>query len=189
MEFGQRLRGEWLDPVLRFLTRTRFIPDHITLVSLISGVLFVPCWLLSHPWWAIFFLLLHVLLDGLDGPLARFQGVDSQRGSFTDSFCDQVVVSIVTITLMSQSPPWLDIWGGSLFILLYVSVLAIAMVRNALHTPYSWLVRPRFFFFGAIPIELLGASNLVWLTIWCSNVLLLMKTISGFFKLRQSLPK
>ena len=133
--------------------------------------------------------MLHVILDGVDGPLARFQKVDSQRGSFTDSFCDQVIVSVVTMAMMNDSTRIVDVWGGSLFILLYVGVLAMSMVRNALQVPYSWLVRPRFFLFAAIAAELLGCTHAVAWTIWISNFLLAIKTVSGFFKLRERLPK
>lgn len=189
MEYGQQLRARWLDPILRRLDRWRVTPDHITIASLGFGVLFVPLWYLQYPWLAWSALMLHVILDGVDGPLARFQKVDSQRGSFTDSFCDQVIVSVVTMAMMNDSARIVDVWGGSLFILLYVGVLAMSMVRNALQVPYSWLVRPRFFLFAAIAVELLGCTHAVAWTIWISNILLAIKTVSGFFKLRERLPK
>ena len=189
MEYGQHLRARWLNPLLRLLDRWRVTPDHITIASLGFGVLFVPLWYLQFPWLAWSALMLHVILDGVDGPLARFQKVDSQRGSFTDSFCDQVIVSVVTMAMMNDSTRIVDVWGGSLFILLYVGVLAMSMVRNALQVPYSWLVRPRFFLFAAIAAELLGCTHAVAWTIWISNFLLAIKTVSGFFKLRERLPK
>lgn len=189
MEYGQQLRARWLDPLLRLLDRWRVTPDHITIASLGFGILFVPLWYLQYPWIAWSALMLHVILDGVDGPLARFQKVDSQRGSFTDSFCDQVIVSVVTMAMMNDSTRIVDVWGGSLFILLYVGVLAMSMVRNALHVPYSWLVRPRFFLYAAIAVELLGCTHAVSWTIWISNFLLAIKTVSGFFKLRERLPK
>ncbi len=189
MEYGQQLRARWLDPLLRLLDRWRVTPDHITIASLGFGILFVPLWYVQYPWIAWSALMLHVILDGVDGPLARFQKVDSQRGSFTDSFCDQVIVSVVTMAMMNDSTRIVDVWGGSLFILLYVGVLAMSMVRNALQVPYSWLVRPRFFLFAAIAVELLGWTHAVAWTIWISNFLLAIKTVSGFFKLRERLPK
>jgi phosphatidylglycerophosphate synthase len=188
MEYGQRLRGKFLDPLLSKMTVCKIVPDHVTLASVIFGLLFVPMWMTGHPWWAILAVLLHVLLDGLDGPLARYQQTDSQQGSFTDSFCDQIIVSAVTITLMSGTEPLIGIWAGSLFMVLYVGVLAISMVRNALRTPYSWLVRPRFFLFAAIPIELWTIPNVVSAVVWVSNVLLALKVVSGFFRLRERLP-
>jgi phosphatidylglycerophosphate synthase len=188
MEYGQALRARFLDPLLRALTRLHINADHITLASLASGIVFVPLWMTGHPWWALAMILVHVLLDGLDGPLARYQRTNSQQGSFTDSFCDQIIVSAVTITLMSGPKPMIGIWAGSLFMVLYVGVLAMSMVRNALRVPYSWLVRPRFFLFAAIPIQLWTSLPIVYWVIWISNALLGLKALSGFQKLRQSLP-
>ena len=131
-------------------------------------------------------LALHVAVDGLDGPLARFQELASPRGSFTDSFCDQLVVSTVVITLM-LGPPHLSVFAGSTFLVLYAGVLAIAMVRSALQIPYSWLVRPRFFLFLAIPLNLLDVPDSVPIVVWVSNALLAVKLATGFFKLRTRL--
>lgn len=188
MEYGQRVRGRLLDPLLAQLSRCGILADHVTLASLVSGVLFAPAWITGHPWWGVALLWAHVLLDGVDGPLARHQHSASQQGSFTDSFCDQIIVSVVTITLMSGPEPLIGVWAGSLFMVLYVGVLAISMVRNALRSPYSWLIRPRFFLFAAIPAQLLGIPHLVWIVVWLSNALLILKTASGFFKLRDRLP-
>ena len=45
---------------------------------------------------ALVALSLHVLIDGLDGPLARHLGIASRSGSFTDTMADQVVVVATT---------------------------------------------------------------------------------------------
>ncbi len=186
MEYGQQLRGRWLAPWLSLLTTSRVSPDQITFVSLLFGLAFGPLWYMEREWLAVIVLALHVVIDGLDGPLARFQKVASPRGSFTDSFCDQLVVSTVVITLMIGSPH-LSVFAGSAFLVLYASVLAIAMVRSTLQIPYSWLVRPRFFLFLAIPLSLLDVPDSVLIVVWVSNVLLAIKLATGFFKLRTRL--
>jgi phosphatidylglycerophosphate synthase len=187
MVWTQSVRAQLLGPILYCLTRLSISPDQVTLVSLLLGIGFAPPWLLGLRWWGLALLLGHVLLDGLDGPLARYQHRASHRGSFTDSFCDQIVVGTVTITLMLGAQPLVSILAGSLFLLLYTAVLAMAMVRNSLTIPYSWLVRPRFFLYGAIAIELSGVPGGTQLVIWLSNLLLGMKTVSGFFNLRQAI--
>ena len=187
MVYGQVLRGRLLGPWLVTMTRLGVVPDHISIFSVVTGLAFGLCWPLGWKIAALILLLLHVLLDGLDGPLARYQQVESPRGSFTDSFCDQLVVTTVTISLMVGADPYLDVLSGSLFVVLYTSVLAISMVRNSLAIPYSWLVRPRFFVYLAIPCQLLGVSIAVWVVVWVSNFLLLLKLVSGFFRLRGKL--
>ncbi len=187
MEYGQQLRGRILRPFLSAMTKVRVRPDHLSLLSLIIGMAFVPCWHLGYGWLAVLALLLHVAVDGLDGPLARFQSVASPRGSFTDTFCDQLVVSAVTVSLMVV-PPGLSIYAGAGFLVLYSGVIAIAMVRSSLQIPYSWLVRPRFFLYIGIVLQLMGTPNVVEIIVLTSNLLLAIKLVTGFFKLRTQLP-
>ncbi len=186
MEYGQQLRGRVFAPFLSRLTKLHVGPDHLTFLSMAFGVAFGPLWYFEQKWLAVASLWMHVAVDGLDGPLARFQKSESPRGSFTDSFCDQLVVSTVTIMLMVGTPK-LSVFAGAIFLVLYAGVLAIAMVRNTLQIPYSWLVRPRFFLFLAIPLQLLGVPHSVASVVWVSNVLLAVKLATGFYKLRNRL--
>lgn len=188
MEYGQRMRARSLGPLLKAMTRVGIKPDLITLLSGLAGLAFVPLWLAGYRAPAICFLLLHCLLDGLDGPCARYQGVASPRGSFTDTFTDQIVVTAVTVAWMiDRSGPW-AIGIGGVYIFLYTLVVAMAMVRNALAVPYSWLVRPRFFFFAALALEACGIGWITHATLLLACVLLGVKAISGFFRLRQKTP-
>lgn len=187
MEWGQRLRGRFMFPLLRFLTQWHVHPDHLSALSLACGIAFGPLWYWGWKWSGITMLALHVLLDGIDGPLARHQQIESPRGSFTDSFCDQAVVTVVAIALMIATPIDLQVLPGALFIALYIGVLTIAMIRNSLNAPYSWLVRPRFFFFAAIPLHVVQVPYVLVAIVWISNVLLLIKLVSGFFRLKQRL--
>ena len=76
--------------------------------------------------------------------------------------------------------------GGFLF--LYKLVVAFAMVRNSLGVPYSWLVRPRFAIYAAIPVEIwLRAGGLTPLCVGLS-VVLALKGASGFVAIRRRLP-
>lgn len=186
MEYGQQWRARAFAPLLRMLTGARITPDHLTIVSLLFGLAFAPLWYLHHEWMALAMLLMHVAMDGFDGPLARYQQVASPRGSFTDSFCDQLIVSTVVIMLMVE-PARLSVFSGAVFLVVYTGVLAIAMVRNSLAIPYSWLVRPRFFLYLAIPLQLAGATGSIAVVVWVSNVLLIVKLATGFYKLRSKL--
>lgn len=186
MEYGQQLRARLLAPFLGLMTKLRITPDHITILSFLFGIAFAPLWHSEIGWLAVCALWIHVALDGIDGPLARFQNSASPRGSFTDSFCDQLVVSAVAISLMTGKPE-LSIPAGSIFLVVYTGVLAISIVRNSLQIPYSWLVRPRLILFLAIPVQLLGVSHAIAVVIWSSNGVLAIKLATGFYKLRKRL--
>ncbi len=187
MEYGQRVRGWWLGPTLELMTRAGVSPDLVTLLSGICGVAFAPLWLYGFPGLALLGLGLHCALDGLDGPLARYQQRASPRGSFTDTFTDQVVVTAVAVAWMIQHSNAWAIGLGGCYIFLYTLVVAMAMVRNALAVPYTWLIRPRFFMFAALALEWLGLVWVSYATIAACNILLLTKAASGFVKLRSQL--
>jgi phosphatidylglycerophosphate synthase len=188
MEYGQRLRAVWLKRGLASLTQLGVTADMVTWFAGAIGLGFTPLWLMHDKGLALMLLLAHVLLDGLDGPLARFQKRDSPRGSFTDTFSDQLVVTAVTIAWMIDAPSGSSIATGTIYVFVYAMVVAMAMARNALAIPYSWLFRPRFLIYVTIAIDYVWQSNLATLAFWLCNVLLAIKMLSGFLALRRELP-
>lgn len=181
MEYTQQVRGDVLRPLLQGMARTRLRPDHLTVLSLLSGLAFCPLYLISVPW-ALFMLAAHVLLDGLDGPLARHLGTASRSGSFTDSMADQAVIAASTLTLMYTRDA--DVFAGALYIVAYTVVVLFAMARNALNVPYSWLFRPRFLVYVWIGVERFWFPGTLNWVLWGCTVLLLGKTLSGFVRIR-----
>lgn len=182
MVFWQRLRGRWLAPLLRGLTLCRVTPDQLTLAALLVGLAFCPLYFLWPPA-AFAALALHVILDGLDGPLARYQQVASRGGSFTDTVSDQIVVVASTIVLMISHV--VSISAGGAYIFLYTAVVAFAMVRNALAVPYSWLFRPRFLVYVWLLVETYLWPGSLEYVMWTGNLLLATKMITGFIRIRR----
>ena len=183
MLWTQRLRGWILGPLLKWLTWCGVHPDHITLASFLCGLAF--CVFPWQPVAACVALGLHILLDGVDGPLARYQELASSRGSFTDTLTDQIVVATSTLTLMSASVVEPVAGGGYIF--LYTVVVALAMIRNVMEIPYRWLVRPRFPVYAWILVELyLWPGTMVYL-LWGFNALLGVNLATGFFMVRRKL--
>ncbi len=185
MRQSQEWRGRWLRPLLVALERIGCRPGHVTLLSLLAGLAFCPVFLWSSQPIALGLLVLHVLLDGLDGPLARQLGCASNRGSFTDSMADQFVVTFSTLTLIHAGIAGL--WPGAMYLLFYTVVVLFAMARNAMAIPYSWLVRPRFFVFACIPLELYLWPGSLNLLLWVTAALLAWKALTGFVKIRRRL--
>jgi phosphatidylglycerophosphate synthase len=182
MVLWQRVRAVTLRPLLSVLSRMGVRPDHLTLLSALAGLAFCPLFFWSKPL-AFGMLALHVLLDGLDGPLARHTNTASRRGSFSDSMADQLVVVASTVTLMSAHV--VGALPGSVYVVAYTVVMLFAMARNALSIPYSWLVRPRFFVYLWLVIETYYLPGTVDYVLWLFNALLAMKVLTGFAKIRQ----
>ena len=178
----QQFRAVTLHPLLVFLAGLGVRPDHLTLVSAVIGLSFCPLYFWSKPL-ALAMLALHVLLDGLDGPLARYTNTASRRGSLSDSMADQCVVVASTVTLMSMQV--VGILAGSVYIVAYTVVILFAMVRNALSIPYSWLFRPRFVVYLWFAVETCLLPGTIDCVLWFFNALLLLKVVTGFAQIRR----
>jgi phosphatidylglycerophosphate synthase len=182
MEWSQSLRGRWLKPFLGWMASLGMRANHVTFASLLAGIGFCPVFLWGPKPVAFVLLCLHVLLDGLDGPLARFRGQASNRGSFTDTMADQVVVTATAVTMIDAG--FAGAWPGGLYVFFYAMVVAFAFARNALATPYSWLFRPRFPVYAWYVIEVYWwPGSLDW-ALWIATGLLALKCLTGFFMIR-----
>lgn len=181
MESTQRWRAKVFRPLLLALDRSGMTPNSLTALSFVCGLAFCPLWLVSRTA-ALAALALHVLLDGLDGPLARHQGVASRRGSFTDTVSDQCVVTAVTVTLMATH--LIGVVAGGVYVFLYALVVGFAMVRNALSVPYSWVVRPRFVVYAWLLVETHVWSGTIDVVLWIANAVLACKMLTGFVRIR-----
>jgi len=157
----------------------------VTLLSLVAGLAFCPVFLWGSGAVAFGLLLLHAVLDGLDGPLARHTQRASNRGSVTDTAADQVVVACSTVTMIHAG--YAGAWSGGLYLFLYGIVVLFALVRNALAVPYSWLVRPRFIVYAWMPVEVYLWRGTLDPLLWALTALLAAKAISGFVQIRRKL--
>lgn len=185
MRRSQELRARVLRPLLRLLHGLSVTADHLTLLSLLAGLAFCPVFLWGSQALAFGLLLLHVVLDGLDGPLARHAQRASNRGSVTDTAADQVVVACSTVTLMHAG--YVGAWSGGLYVFLYGTVVLFALVRSALAVPYSWLVRPRFIVYAWMPVEVYLWRGTLDPVLWMLTGLLAVKAITGFVQIRRKL--
>lgn len=177
----QAYRARLLGPLLRLLAGWGIQPDHLTLISLVVGLAFCPVYFAS-PAMAFVLLGLHVAIDGLDGPLARYRNVASRKGSFTDSMADQVVIGASTITLMVAGV--VGMIPGTIYIVTYTVVVLFAMARNALNAPYSWLLRPRFFVYAWMVVETWWWPGTLDYLLWGCIAVLSLKAVTGFLGIR-----
>lgn len=185
MEWSQAFRGKWLGPLLNLLGSNGIRAGHITFLSLLCGLAFCPLFLVGEYGWAFALLLVHVLLDGIDGPLARHLGRAGDRGSFTDTAADQVVVSATAIAMVYTGHA--GAWAGGSYLFLYTLVVAFAMIRNALAVPYSWLFRPRFVVFAWMAVEVYFLPGTLNTILWIATFLLGFKSLTGFLAIRRKI--
>ena len=84
--------------IVRMLYPTPVTPNQITVLSLVFGFLSVGFYISGRPdalVWGAVFLYAKVVLDNVDGNLARVRGTSSRFGRFLDSLADFIVTVLV----------------------------------------------------------------------------------------------
>ena len=135
----QRARQRLLAPIAIVLARLGIGPDTLSFTSVALGIGF--CILTPFYFTIAFWLLIaSVICDGLDGVAARLTGKNTARGSFTDMFCDQVVVafSVAGMTWRYDIHPVLAI----LFVYEYTAIVIFLMLHRMLQVSSRWIIRP-----------------------------------------------
>jgi phosphatidylglycerophosphate synthase len=88
--------------VVKFLYPLPITPTHITIISLIAGLVSVGFYMIDKSaglMWGALFLYLKIFLDNVDGNLARVRGETSRLGRFLDSLTDFMVSFLVYLVL------------------------------------------------------------------------------------------
>jgi len=88
--------------VVKFLYPLPITPTHITIISLIAGLVSVRFYMIDTSaglMWGALFLYLKIFLDNVDGNLARVRGETSRLGRFLDSLTDFTVSFLVYLVL------------------------------------------------------------------------------------------
>jgi hypothetical protein len=71
--------------------------------------------------------------------------------------------------------------------LTYAVVVLFAMARNFLETPYSWLIRPRFYVYAWLLVETYLWPGTIDYLLWICVVVLTLKLVTGFARIRARL--
>ncbi len=167
LEPWQRMRQRFLSPIAFVLARLGISADMLSFASVVLGIgffLYAPFQFTVAFW----FLIASLVCDSLDGVEARLTGTNTVRGSFTDVFCDQLVVAF-TVAGMA----WKGLIHPALaviFVSVYTSLVMFLVLHRLLRVSSFGVVRPsRMLLYAAIAlyfffhIDLLNYILLVYL--------------------------
>src|SRR5260221_5536450 len=146
-EDEERVLGPWqkvrqfsLAPLAAGLSRLGISPDMLSFTSVGLGIGF---FLLApfHFRLAFWLLVASVICDGLDGVEARLKRTNTPRGSFTDMFCDQLVVafSVAGIGWKGRINPFLAIF----FVYFYNALVYFLVFTRIFKGFFRWVIVPR----------------------------------------------
>ena len=180
----QQVRQFFLTPLAALLSRLGISPDVLSFTSVGLGIGF--CLLAPFQFTLAFWLLVaSVICDGLDGVEARLKRTNTTRGSFTDMFCDQLVVafSMAGMAWKGSINPVLAI----LFVYVYTALVIFLALHRMLQVSSRWIVRPsRMLLYIAIGLDFFFNVNL--LNILLAIYLLAFPMLAlSFWRLRKAL--
>jgi phosphatidylglycerophosphate synthase len=180
----QRKRQRLLTPIAILLSRLGVSADMLSFASVFFGLGF---FLLAPFQFAIAFWLLvaSVICDGLDGVEARLKGTTTARGSFTDMFCDQLVVafSVAGMVWKGLIHPVLAI----IFVYVYTALVTFLVLHRLLQVSSWGIVRPsRMLLYAAIALYFFFHINVLNYLLFVYLLALPLLGIS-FWRLRRAL--
>jgi phosphatidylglycerophosphate synthase len=161
----QNAFGAWrqrqFSPLLKALDAVNASPDTLSVLGM-AVTLLLPLSFTLAPAWCVVAYMLHLLLDGLDGSLARYQGTASQRGAYLDVVADHTSLIVTVLTLQ-----WFGI-GDPFWVLLYtvgylVLVVHFVLMNTRGNSPTIPVVRTKYFLFFLTVLVAYNAVNVVWM--------------------------
>lgn len=104
-------------------------------------------------------MVIHVIVDSLDGGLARYQKSASNKGAIFDIVVDQTAMIIGVLTLIYFS--MIDPFWSALYMLSYIIMITFLVLLNAFKNPVKYIIRTKYFFFMILFVDAYFETNLL----------------------------
>ncbi|THB68563.1 MAG: CDP-alcohol phosphatidyltransferase family protein [Desulfovibrio sp.] len=155
--FGAK-REQLFAGIIALLIRVKATPNQVSVL----GVCFLglACVLPSQWHWGVAIcLVLYVLCDGLDGPLARTLGTAGPGGSLVDMVADQMGVVLLPAAAIHH----IQAWGPAMVVFssAYLCFIALVVYANSQGIKLRPFVRVKYVFFGLYWLSLALQRDLV----------------------------
>ncbi len=180
----QRVRQTLFLPLAAGLDRLHITPDMLSWASVLLGVgfFFIARFRFDIAFWL---LVGSVVLDALDGVLARYRRASSAKGSFTDTFCDQAVVALTVGGLAWQGA--INAVLGIIFVYIYTSLVTFLLIHQLLSVSSQGIIRPsRMLLYALVAIYYFFGKNWLDYLLWAYLLTLPMLGLS-YWRIRRAL--
>jgi len=177
-------RTRFFSALSPWLVRFGVHPDAISYLGL-SSLVGVVALFLAHPFAACCLLGFYLVCDGIDGAYARHIGRPTQAGAFTDVVTDQLGMVVLSLAMIYYHfvPPLL----GTIYLALYLLMISLAVIQNAMGIPLQPLFRSKYFLFIAYFIWGITGYNLIPPLMALASVLMFITTIWSYLRLKQGI--
>lgn len=186
MRSFQTYKDRLFYPACRFLTARGISANHVSVLSgLAAAVGLLIAYSRNAPEFFFIGLWAHVILDGLDGALARYQKA-GPTGVLVDTAADMTGIASASIyaTAIADIPASMS----TPFFLSYTALVGISLLRDRLGFPYTFTVRPRFFVYFFLTVDFLLRGETAGLIMVASTIPMTILVVVGMYQLlrRQS---
>lgn len=180
-------RTQLMRPLAMFFVRRNVRSDTLTLASfLLLPGFFFPLFGLGHyvAAWAV--LILSILLDGLDGPVARLGRYASDKGALSDIVNDisaMVIVGVAAIQFGFAAPSLMAI-----YMVTYLYMIVFIIARNVLEKPFKFVFKSKYYLYVFLLIKVHSGLDILNYFLAFFSVYQVVVTVIGMFYLRRDLP-
>ncbi|MEM1057653.1 MAG: CDP-alcohol phosphatidyltransferase family protein [Verrucomicrobiota bacterium] len=185
-------RDRLVRPLVDALIAWRVQPDGVSALGMLCLVPFGLVVTLAPPTPATMalacgLLFLHVILDGLDGPLARRLGREGHGGALVDMMCDHCGMIVVTLQLSLAG--LIDGSVAGLYVITYTLMIAFTIWLNALGRPFQFIFRTKYFLYAFFAVYAGTGVNFLTPVLLLFSTYHLLPILTGYHRVREELKK
>jgi phosphatidylglycerophosphate synthase len=184
MENFKNGRTKWLNPIARFIANLGITADMVSILGFIMVFGFV-YFIERNPYTAMVFLLLHVLIDGIDGPVARVTGKEGNMGAFLDIMCDHTGIFVATAGLVYYG--LVNGLVGLTYIYIYTIMIVFTIIRNVMRSSPKFVFRTKYYVYILYAVYVFTSRNYLNEAMVIFSVVMLISVFNDFSAIRKKL--
>lgn len=177
-----KIKVFFLHPIVFLLDKIKVTPNMVSLFSAFTVITgFIISYAFVNPVYFIIGIWIHLLLDCVDGTLARYQKVNSKNGAIVDAICDHfgIVLSGLFIYLFAI----VDGTNMIIFIALYSLLIGITINLLKKKKSFLFIIRPRFYVYIAMTIDVFYFIQITQYVVLIANMIMLAEVVWGIIRL------
>ena len=172
-------RYGFFHPILLIFRALGIRPNHLTATAFFVLLVGFPLlfWL-KKPQLAFAILAFNIILDGLDGPLAKLEGGHSNSGAFWDMANDLSAMVVVVITAAHFQ--YLNPTVAFVYVACYLYLSFFGIALNVLKIPYRFVTKSKYpVYFFLLIRYITGRDLTTWFCLFMIAIMAIHITISA----------
>ncbi len=164
-------RYRYFYPLLVIFRMLGIRPNHLTALSFLVVLIGFPvCFYFNLRGYAFIALIVGIVLDGLDGPLAKLEGRQLRSGAILDQLND--LTSMVIVVITASAFELMNSTIGFCYVVCYLYLTFTSFAKNVLGIPYRFVMKTKYpTYIFLLTAHLTGIDITTW---WCLAMVIYM---------------